>query len=122
MEVMIAMAILAIVLVAAFQSQSQALSMTGRSRFLTTAPLLAQHRMVAAELAGIENQLTATGDFGDEYPDYVWRLEVMDTPIDPMKKITVRVINRRLVTNNEYILEYYALPGGKRNAALGPAK
>ena len=42
LEVMIAMAILAITLVAVYQSQSQSISMAGNSRFLTTASLLAQ--------------------------------------------------------------------------------
>jgi type II secretion system protein I len=109
LEVMMAMAILAIVLVAVFQSQSQSLSMSGRSRFLTTASLLAQSRMTEAELLGIENVTTNSGDFGDEYPDYTWRIEIADTRADIMKKVTVRVTNSQLVTNNDYILIYYAL-------------
>jgi general secretion pathway protein I len=113
-EVMIAIAILAIVLVAVFQSQSQSLSMTGRSRFLTTASLLAQSRMAEAELTGIDNLLTTSGDFGDDYPDYAWHIEVTETPMDFLKKITVRVTNNRLLTNNEFILEYYALLTGKK--------
>jgi len=109
MEVMIAVTILAIVLLAVFQSQSQSLSMTSRSRFLTTASLLAQSRMAEAELTGIDQLITTSGDFGDDYPDYAWRIEVTDTQMDYMKKITVRVTNGRLLTNNEFILEYYAL-------------
>jgi type II secretion system protein I len=114
MEVMIAVTILAIVLLAVFQSQSQSLSMTGRSRFLTTASLLAQSRMAEAELTGVDSLITTSGDFGDDYPDYAWRIEVTDTTMDYMKKITVRVTNSRLLANNEFILEYYTLVKGKK--------
>ena len=65
MEVMIAMAILAIALVAVFQSQSQSISMEGNSRFLTTASLLAQSRMAEVEAMGLDNIITNSGDFGD---------------------------------------------------------
>jgi type II secretion system protein I len=109
MEVMIAMAILAIILVAAFQSQSQSLSMAGRSRFLTTASLLAQSRMAEIEMVGIENLTINSGDFGAEYPDYTWRVEIADTPADILKKVTVRVINGQLIANNDYTLVYYTL-------------
>jgi general secretion pathway protein I len=109
MEVMIAMAILAIMLVAVFQSQSQSLSMAGRSRFLTTASLLAQNCMAETEMAGIENLTITSGDFGDEYPDYSWHIEIADTPADIMKKVTVRVKNGQLIANNDYTLVYYAL-------------
>ena len=51
LEVMIAMAILAIALVAVYQSQSQSISMAGDSRFLTTASLLAQARMAEIDAA-----------------------------------------------------------------------
>ena len=109
LEVMLAMAILAIVLVAVFQSQSQSLSMSGRSRFLTTASLLAQSRMAEIELMGIENIMITSGDFGDEYPYYAWHIEIADTRADIIKKVTVRVTNSQLVTNNDYSLVYYAL-------------
>ena len=48
MEVMIAMTILAIALIAIYQLQSQSISMSTDSRFMTTAALLAQSKMVEA--------------------------------------------------------------------------
>ena len=57
MEVMIAMTILAIALVTIFQSQSQSISMSSDSRFMTTASLLAQSKMVELETtATLDNQ------------------------------------------------------------------
>ena len=49
LEVMVAMSILAMALVAVFHMQSQSISMAGESRFLTTASLLAQSKMAEIE-------------------------------------------------------------------------
>jgi len=49
MEIMVAMAILAIALVSIFQLQSQSISMATDSRFMTTAALLAQSKMADVE-------------------------------------------------------------------------
>src|SRR5512137_323533 len=56
LEVMIAMAILAIVLVTVFHSQSQSIAMANESRAMTTLALLAQSRM--AEVEGQQNLST----------------------------------------------------------------
>jgi general secretion pathway protein I len=107
MEVMIAMAILAIALVTIFQSQSQSVSMTGNSRFLTTASLLAQARMAEIEMLDMKDVRTENGDFGDAFPDYAWRVEVKDTDFDAVKKIELTITNSRLTINNQYLLELY---------------
>ena len=107
MEVMIAMAILAIALVTIFQSQSQSISMTGNSRFLTTAAMLAQARMAEVEMLDMKDVKAESGDFGDAFPDYAWRVEIKDTDFDAVKKIALTVTNSRLTVNNEYLLELY---------------
>ncbi len=107
MEVMIAMAILAIALVAVYQSQSQGISMAGESRFLTTASLLAQDKMARLDAAPAGEIKAERGDFGDDFPDYAWRVEIEDTEIKLLKKIVVIVTNNRLVSRNEYRLTLY---------------
>ena len=107
MEVMIAMAILAIALVTIFQSQSQSISMTGNSRFLTTASLLAQGKLAEIEIMNMRDVRTDSGDFGDGFPDYTWRVEVKDTEFEMVKKIELTVVNNRLTLNNKYLLELY---------------
>jgi general secretion pathway protein I len=109
MEVMIAMAILAIALVTIFQSQSQSISMTGNSRFLTTASLLAQARMAEIEALDMRDVRTDSGDFGDGFPHYAWRVEVKGTDFAIVKKIELTVTNNRLTRNNRYLLELYRL-------------
>lgn len=107
LEVMIAMAILAITLVAVFQSQSQSISMAGDSRFLTTASLLAQSRMVEIDAADPKAVTAGNGDFGDDFPDYRWQVEIGDTEIEVLKKISLTVTNSRMVVRNSYRLILY---------------
>ena len=101
------MAILAISLVAVFQSQSQSISMAGDSRFLTTASLLAQSKMTEIEAVGMTDVKTEKGDFGAEFPDYIWRVEVKDTELENVKKIEMTVTHNRMTRNNNYLLELY---------------
>lgn len=107
MEVMIAMAILAIALVAVFQSQSQSISMAGSSRFLTTAALLAQSKMVELEVVDMKDVKTENGDFAEGFPDYAWRVEVKDTEVENVKKIELTVTHNRMTMNNTHLLELY---------------
>jgi general secretion pathway protein I len=110
MEVMIAMAILAIALVAIFQSQSQSISMSSDSRFMTTASLLAQSKMVEMEATTLDNQ-TKDGDFGPDYPEYAWHLEVGDTQLPQFKKIDITVINKLFIVRGTYRLVLYKTTG-----------
>jgi general secretion pathway protein I len=107
LEVMIAVAILAITLVTVFKSQSQSISMAGNARFLTTASLLAQSKIAELEVMDMKNVRTENGDFGQEFPDYEWRMIVKETEIDAVKKIELMVTNNRMRLNNTYMLEYY---------------
>ena len=109
LEVMIAMSILAITLVVVFQSQSQSISMVGRARFETTASFLAQSKMAEIEAANPENVVSDSGDFGDDFPDYSWRVDVTETEIELLKKIEVQVVNERMTSNNSYRLALYRL-------------
>lgn len=96
LEVMIAMAILATVLVTVFHSQSQSIAMANESRALTTLALLAQSRM--AEIEGRQDLSTGqtTGNFGDDFPDYTWTANISQ-PQGPgstyLRKIEVTVVH-----------------------------
>lgn len=107
LEVMIALAILAITLVTVFQSQSQSISMAGNARFLTTASLLAQSKMAEMEAIGMKNIKSEAGDFGRDFPDYTWRMTVKDMDIETVKKIEFVVTNNRMRLHNTYMLEYF---------------
>ena len=111
LEVMIAMAILAIALVAIFQMQSQSISMSTDSRFMTTAALLAQSKMVEAEAESTLTNRREDGDFGPDYPQYIWHLEVGDTQLQQFKKIEVTVTNKLFIKRGKYSLVLYKTPG-----------
>jgi len=111
MEVMIAMAILAIALVAIFQLQSQSISMSTDSRFMTTAALLAQSKMVEAEADSTLDNHSEDGDFGPDYPQYIWRMEVGDTQLPQFKKIEVTVTNKLFINRGTYTLLLYKTQG-----------
>ena len=107
MEVMVAMAIMAIALVSIFQLQSQSISMTTDSRFMTTAALLAQSKMVEVEtMSSLSNQ-SEDGDFGADYPQYTWHLSVSDAQLQQFKKIEVTVTNKLFLRRGTYKLVLY---------------
>lgn len=111
MEVMIAMSILAIALVAVFQLQSQSIAMSTASRFMTTASLLAQSKMADIETDAALGNKSQKGDFAPDYPEYKWTVQVTDTKIARLKKIEVNVFHNALVEGNGYQLVFYKTSG-----------
>jgi general secretion pathway protein I len=112
LEVMVAMAILAMSLVAVYRLQSQSISLATESRFKTSAALLAQSKMAEVEAATALTNRTDSGDFGPDYPLYNWRLEITDTEFAQFKKIDVTVVNKSFVSGGTYKLILYKTTGG----------
>jgi len=81
LEVMVAVAILSITLVALLGSQSRSLSLATEAKFNTVASMLA-----LAKLAEIESGLTPlesdSGTFGDDFPGFAWEIETTDAGAD----------------------------------------
>ena len=105
LEVMIAMAIMAIVLVSVYRLHSQTLTMATANRFYTQAPLLAQSKM--AQLEAISSDVVSgdSGDFGDKFPGYGWSVsteevssEILGEAAEELKRIDVTVT----LNGNEY--------------------
>ncbi len=78
LEVMVAVAILAIVLVPLIGSQSQSVSLAGLSRFDTTASLLARQKMSELALADFDGLADGEGDFAGDFSGYHWQVTVTD--------------------------------------------
>ena len=98
LEVMIAMAIMAIVLVSVYRLQSQTLNMAAASRFYTQAPMLAQSRLSQLEANPSELIAGDSGDFGEQFPGYSWRVsteevssEILGEIAGDLKRIDVTV-------------------------------
>ncbi len=80
LEVMVAVVVIAIVMIAVFRLQAQTISMAESTRFYTTAMLLAQQKM--AEMRGADSGRPGdgSGNFGDDFPGFSWRVSV--EPVD----------------------------------------
>lgn len=97
LEVMVSVAIIAIVLVSVIRLQGQTISMNETIRFYTLAPMLAESKLAEMTLAG-DFDLSDSGNFGEEYPGYAWKthiedleLDVFESPLIKMKKIDISI-------------------------------
>lgn len=82
MEVMVALAILAIALTSIYRLHSQTLTMSYQARFYSQAPLLAQAKLAEVERQGIKEGADNSGDFGESYPNYTWSVHIEEVPSD----------------------------------------
>ncbi len=74
-EIMVAMAVLAIVLATLFKLQSSTIALSEAAHFKTLAQVLVRQQMAALELAGYE-QDELPKEFKNEYEGYTWSCEV----------------------------------------------
>jgi general secretion pathway protein I len=88
LEVMLAVAMIAIALTAVLGSQTQSVSIANESKFSTTAPLLAQGKMAEIEVTKPEQLSSDSGDFGEFFPNYHWKLKVSDVIIPGAERIS----------------------------------
>jgi len=70
LEVIIAVAIIAIALTTLLGSQSQSVSFANSAKFETMAALLAQSKMSEIVIQEADSLSSDSGDFGDDYPAY----------------------------------------------------
>ena len=88
LEVMIAVALIAIALVTLLGSQSQSVSFANTAKFETMAALLAQSKMSEITIQHADSLSSDRGDFGDDYPGYAWEATVSDVSIEGMDTIS----------------------------------
>lgn len=76
LEVMIAVALIAIALVTLIGAQAQSVSIATVSRFDAMASLLAQWKLTELSLQDFTLLTSGTGNFGEEHPHFSWKSEV----------------------------------------------
>ncbi|GAB6909455.1 conserved hypothetical protein [Desulfosarcina cetonica] len=86
MEVMVALAVVAISLMAIYRMHGQTLFMDQRSRFDTVATLLARQKLAEIDTGTPDDLIDTEGDFGDDYPGYTWRIESENAVSDLLKE------------------------------------
>jgi len=112
LEIMVAVSIVAIVLVSVYKMHAQTIWMSNTIKFHTTAPLLAQQKLAEFEATSSHQQISDSGDFGDEFPGYAWQLSVDDiesellgSVAEDLKRVDVTVTFRQ--NENSYHVRAY---------------
>ena len=82
LEVMVAVAIIAMSFVSLLSSQSQSISIAAGSRFETVAAMLARQKLAELEISGFEQAGSGEGDFADDFADYHWQAEATELTED----------------------------------------
>ncbi len=82
LEVMVAVAIIAMTFVSLLGSQSQSISIAEISRFETNAAMLAQEKLTELQLEGFDALSNTSGTFENEFSDYSWQAEVRELAED----------------------------------------
>jgi general secretion pathway protein I len=88
LEVMIAVALIAIALVTLLGSQSQSVSFANSAKFETMAALLAQSKMSEITIQDADSLSSDSGSFGEDYPGYSWEATVSDVSIEGVEAIS----------------------------------
>jgi general secretion pathway protein I len=123
LEVMLAMALLAIVLPVLLGLRNRDLDLRERAREITTATLLAQEKLLETELLAVRPTGDQSGDFKDappglsfratgedRAPGYRWRRSIVPTPLEKVQEIRVEVfwthgLNEESVELNHYVFQ-----------------
>jgi general secretion pathway protein I len=104
LEVMIAVALIAIALVTLIGAQAQSVSIASASRFDAMASLLAQWKLTDMSRQEFEILSNESGNFGKDYPNFSWKAEVNEVGENEtglkgsdgqLKTIDVTVLNDR---------------------------
>lgn len=107
LEMMVAVAVISIVLLAVYRLHSQTLLMNQSAQFYSLAPLLAQEKLAELAIAEDIDLLEQKGAFGENYPGYGWELSTEVVTPESLKHTADRF--RRIdlkLTFNEDELSY----------------
>jgi len=85
LEVLVAVAVIAIVSTAVYQMHLFSISESYRGRLEAQCFLLAQKKIAEIEAVPPETLISGTGDFGEAFRDFRWELRVEETESDRLK-------------------------------------
>ena len=106
LEVMIALAIVATVLVALLGLQTRTINMGDRQQKITQATMLAQERMTVLEIAAGKSSTSRDdeGAFAEPFENYRWQVRYKPTPLAAVQEVTVTVIWGNEANNEDVAL------------------
>lgn len=109
LEVMVALAIMAGVVLTVISSVNYHLSLTTRNNEESVALLLARAKIEELELLDKEKlSQEKEGTFKPEWPEYSWKAEITPSPVPVFKILTVTVTwgpQRRTLSLEHYLLQ-----------------
>lgn len=107
LEVMVALSIISIVLVSLLVSQSHSVSILDETKFNTTAALLAQKKISDIELIKGDELTSDEGDFGEDFPNYFWEVNVQDISLTGAEEFTyLKQIDLNIYRGENGIYQY----------------
>ena len=90
-EVMVAIAIIAIALLAIMRSLSMSVRVTGESKNIFIATMLARGEMARIEGQGFPDVGEEKGDFDEDYSNFRWEKNIGLTEFKELRKVVVTV-------------------------------
>jgi general secretion pathway protein I len=103
MEVMVALSVVAIALLAIYRMHTQTLFMDERGRFDTVAAMLARQKLADLDTIDLEDLSSDSGDFGNVHPGYAWQFQSESVSSDLLKQDgpTLKRISLTISLNEE---------------------
>jgi general secretion pathway protein I len=86
MEVIVALSVVAIALLAIYRMHTQTLFLDARGRFDTVAAQLARQKLADIDATDPKDLFGDSGDFGNDYPGYTWQIETSNVSADLLKE------------------------------------
>ncbi|MBI5038651.1 MAG: prepilin-type N-terminal cleavage/methylation domain-containing protein [Nitrospirae bacterium] len=91
LEVMVALLIIATSFIVLLHSRNQSVIAADYARHMTIATLLATEKMGEMEQGGIDTTGEDSGNFGEAYPEFLWRTIISDTPYEQVREVRVEI-------------------------------
>ncbi len=113
LEVMIALAIVAIALTALLALSNRSIGVHDRLQSLTRGTMLAQQMLALVETAPGRYQERREQSFDEPYEAFRWRFVFGETPIDGVRTVTVTVLWGEEERNEQVALTSFVAEGGR---------
>ena len=110
LEVMIAVAIVGTAFVACLSLANQCIRSQSRVEHITTATMLAKHKMSELEAqarTGAANDSKRSGTYEEPYSIYAWEVEYIPTPLDGIEQVSVRIRWGDVELNDEVVIDSF---------------
>jgi general secretion pathway protein I len=91
LEVMVAIAIIAAVLVTLLGTHLMSLNLAQKNRQQAVMSMLARQKMEELFTLSFDSIANDSGDFAPEYPEYEWELSVDKADIDNLKNVKITI-------------------------------